>query len=66
MSTDNTSLIARANLKEAERRKQLEEAAAKMNALRAEIDKILDDMSDGNLAEVLRYLRSFVDDRQAS
>ena len=59
MSTDNTSLIARANLQEAE-------AAAKTNALRAEIDKILDDMSDGNLAEVLRYLRSFVDDRQAA
>ena len=51
---------------EAERRKQLEEDAAKTNALRAEIDKILDDMSDGNLAEVLRYLRSFVDDRQAA
>ena len=50
----------------AERRKQLEEAAANTNALRAEIDKILDDMSDGNLAEVLRYLRSFVDDRQAA
>ena len=119
MSTDNTSLIARANLKEAEaaitefdrvqagiadlktkyegvifpvattagmrdavaaraavreprlaieaeRRKQLEEAAANTNALRAEIDKILDDMSDGNLAEVLQYLRSFVDDRQAA
>ena len=51
---------------EAERRKQLEESAAKTNALRAEIDKILDDMSDGNLAEVLQYLRSFVDDRQAA